>query len=114
MDDFKLEELRHQFNEKVNIVDFLNEFISPVSRMKDGYSYCCPLHGEKTPSFFAYPERNEFVCYGCRVRGKPADFIFEVKKQEAIMILEKYLEKSQQQKLDNSCIPKDKDELPIF
>lgn len=32
---------------------------------------CCPMHGEKTPSFFIYPD-NTWYCYGC---GKGGDVI---------------------------------------
>lgn len=29
----------------------------------------CPLHKEKTPSFFIYLKNNSFYCYGCQVGG---------------------------------------------
>lgn len=30
---------------------------------------CCPLHGEKTPSFKVYPGDDGFYCFGCGVGG---------------------------------------------
>ncbi len=35
----------------------------------------CPLHNERTPSFFVYPESNSFYCYGCGVGGNVINLI---------------------------------------
>lgn len=35
----------------------------------------CPLHQEKTPSFFVYPESNSFYCYGCNQGGNVINFV---------------------------------------
>lgn len=38
----------------------------------------CPFHAggnERTPSFWVYIETNSFHCFGCKVSGKPVDFI---------------------------------------
>lgn len=35
----------------------------------------CPLHNEKSPSFFVYPESNSFYCYGCGVGGNVINLI---------------------------------------
>ncbi len=29
----------------------------------------CPLHNERTPSFYVYPESNSFYCFGCNQGG---------------------------------------------
>ena len=35
----------------------------------------CPLHAEKTPSFYVYPEQNRFYCYGCQAKGDLIDYV---------------------------------------
>ncbi|MBZ0157389.1 MAG: hypothetical protein K8I29_14420 [Alphaproteobacteria bacterium] len=36
---------------------------------------CCPLHGERTPSFKIDPERQQFYCFGCNNGGDVISFI---------------------------------------
>ena len=40
----------------------------------------CPLHSEKTPSFFLNEETQTCVCYGCGFRGDVIDFIMLLHK----------------------------------
>ncbi len=35
----------------------------------------CPLHQEKTPSFYIRPERNTFHCFGCNKSGSAIDLV---------------------------------------
>ena len=37
----------------------------------------CPLHNEKTPSFYIYHD-NRFYCYGCQKNGDVIDFVREL------------------------------------
>lgn len=39
------------------------------------YSGCCPLHGEKTPSFNVNPTKNMFKCFGCGAGGDAIAFV---------------------------------------
>lgn len=55
---------------------------SGVKLDKDGNEFraCCPFHGEKTPSFTAYPDPRKgwkFHCFGCGVHGDVIDFVRE-------------------------------------
>ncbi|MFO0752974.1 MAG: CHC2 zinc finger domain-containing protein [Thermodesulfovibrionales bacterium] len=43
-------------------------------RGKDFWA-CCPLHGEKTPSFKVDPDRQTFYCFGCHEHGDVISFI---------------------------------------
>ena len=45
------------------------------------YAGLCPFHNEKTPSFFIYPETQNFYCFGCGVGG---DVITFIKKIESL------------------------------
>lgn len=38
----------------------------------------CPFHGEKTPSFFVYPETQSFYCFGCGAGGDVITFIKKI------------------------------------
>ena len=38
---------------------------------------CCPLHGEKTGSFKAYPGNRGFACFGCGSHGSVIDFVIQ-------------------------------------
>lgn len=35
----------------------------------------CPFHQEKTPSFFVYPDKGRFRCYGCGQSGNAIDWV---------------------------------------
>jgi len=36
---------------------------------------CCPLHGEKTPSFMVFKKNNSFRCFGCGAGGDAIQFV---------------------------------------
>lgn len=46
----------------------------PFNKSIKRYSYICPLHDEKTPSFVLYRQQNKFHCFGCGKRGDAIDF----------------------------------------
>ena len=44
---------------------------------------CCPFHGEKTPSFFVFTDKNSAHCFGCQKHFQNAiDYVMEVEKLE--------------------------------
>lgn len=55
------------------------------------YSACCPIHQEKTPSFYVSEEKNKWNCYGeCKSNGDIIDFVCKyrnLEKSEAINYL---------------------------
>ena len=60
------------------IKDDIEDVISHYTELKrEGTRLkgCCPLHGEKTPSFFVTPARGMFKCFGCGKGGDAISFI---------------------------------------
>ena len=47
----------------------------PVRRNSGKLVTSCPLHKEKTPSFFIYPDNNSFYCFGCLAGGDSINFV---------------------------------------
>lgn len=50
----------------------------------------CPLHDEKTPSFYIYTETNRFCCFGCQEKGdviKLSMALYGVGFRDAVMML---------------------------
>gem|GEM_PF-1867820 len=61
----------------------LKEFIENETNLKfdRNNKICCPLHGEKTPSFTVkkYADKYRFYCYGCGRHGDIIDYVKEYK-----------------------------------
>src|ERR1043165_5645384 len=69
--DAKIDEIRAR-------IDFVALVQRPgVELKKSGRSLkgCCPFHGEKTPSFYVYPEDKQFHCFGCQAHGDVFTFV---------------------------------------
>lgn len=50
----------------------------------------CPFHGEKSPSFFLYPENDSFYCFGCNAGGDTITFMRRIENldyMEAVRML---------------------------
>jgi DNA primase len=78
-----------EIKEKVSIVDIVSRYVtlSPGGRNLRG---CCPLHGEKTPSFYVSPDDGYWKCFGCGKGGDVIKFIEEIEKvsfKEALAFL---------------------------
>jgi len=68
--EHKIEEVR----ERVDLVALVSRH---VDLKKSGRSFTgrCPVHQEKTPSFFVSPERGTFKCFGCQEGGDAITFV---------------------------------------
>ncbi|KAJ1452713.1 hypothetical protein M885DRAFT_526054 [Pelagophyceae sp. CCMP2097] len=53
----------------IDIVDFAEDHGVFFSSRGDAFWACCPLHGERTPSFKVDAERAYFYCFGCNENG---------------------------------------------
>ncbi|HUW07844.1 MAG TPA: DNA primase [Williamwhitmania sp.] len=66
-----------------------------VTLKKKGASLeaCCPIHGEKTPSFKVHVGKNIFKCFGCQAGGGPVSFVMQVDKVEWIEAIKRIADK---------------------
>ena len=61
---------------KEDIYDVLSHYID-LKPNGNKYKGCCPLHGEKTPSFYVTPHMGIYKCFGCGKSGDTIQFIME-------------------------------------
>ncbi len=75
-----------KIKERLPIVDVIGSYIDVV---KSGTSLKakCPFHNEKTPSFFISPERGNYYCFGCGVKGDIFTFVQEFEGVDFITAL---------------------------
>ncbi len=71
------------------IVPIVSEYLDlrPSGRL---YSGLCPFHGERTPSFYVYPESNSYYCFGCGKGGSVLGFVRDIENldfEEAVRML---------------------------
>ena len=57
----------------------------PLRRSGRSYKGLCPFHGEKTPSFYVFPETGTWKCFGC---GEGGDVFTFVQKRENLEFVE--------------------------
>lgn len=75
--------------EKVSIVDIISRYVVLTAGGKN-LKGNCPLHGEKTPSFYVSPSEGYWKCFGCGKGGDVVTFIQEIEKvsfREALVYL---------------------------
>jgi DNA primase len=72
-----------------DVVELIGQTVKLKRRGKD-YVGLCPFHQEKTPSFHVKPDKQFFICYGCKSAGNAIDFVIKrdrVDFVEALRIL---------------------------
>lgn len=65
---------QQKFNEKIRIakrypIEDLARNYMDLRKNKTNFIALCPIHKEKTPSFYIYPESNRYYCFGCQAKG---------------------------------------------
>ncbi len=70
-----LDELMH----KNDIVSVVSEYVELKPKGRKLWA-CCPLHGEKTPSFSVSPDKQLFYCFGCHAGGTVIQFVMDVER----------------------------------
>lgn len=67
--------LIEQIKDSVNIVDIARERIKDAKEHGGNITCCCPIHPEKTPSFFISESRQTFKCFGCGEGGDVIELV---------------------------------------
>lgn len=73
------------------IENIIGQFVE-LKRAGASLRACCPLHGEKTPSFYVTPAKNMFKCFGCGAGGDAIKFVMlheNIPFQEAVRAIAK-------------------------
>jgi DNA primase len=78
-----------QIKERVSILDLVGQRVK-LTKSGRNFKGLCPFHAEKTPSFYVFPEREGWHCFGCGLGGDVFSFVMRsenVEFAEALRIL---------------------------
>jgi DNA primase len=75
-----IERIKH----KLDIVEEIGAVV-PLKKSGKAYKGLCPFHGERTPSFYVFPETGTWRCFGCNEGG---DLFTFIEKQQGIAFRE--------------------------
>ena len=67
-----------QIKDKIDIVEFIRQYVPNLKRAGKTYKACCPFHKEKTPSFTCSSEKGFFYCFGCQEGGDIFAFLMKM------------------------------------
>lgn len=75
--------------ERLDIVEFIRQYVPDLKRAGKTYKACCPFHKEKTPSFTCNSEKGLFYCFGCQEGGDIIAFLMKIENLSFNEALEK-------------------------
>lgn len=81
-----------QIKDKLDIVEFIRQYVPDLKRAGKTYKACCPFHKEKTPSFTCSSEKGLFYCFGCQEGGDIFAFLMKMENLSFNEALEKLAE----------------------
>ena len=75
--------LSDAIKERLDIVDVVSGYLPSLKKAGRYYKAQCPFHGERTPSFVVFPERQSWRCFGaCSRGGDVLSFVMGIAKLE--------------------------------
>ena len=69
-----------RIKQKLDIVEEIGAVV-PLKKSGKAFKGLCPFHGERTPSFYVFPETGTWRCFGCNEGG---DLFTFVEKQQGL------------------------------
>ncbi|MFA6526467.1 MAG: DNA primase, partial [Candidatus Buchananbacteria bacterium] len=71
-----------EIKDKIDIADFVGEYLRLVPAGTGIFKAACPFHNEKTPSMIVSPARQSFHCFGCGAGGDVFEFLMKIENIE--------------------------------
>ena len=79
---------------QTDIASVIGDYTVLKSRGPNEFCGCCPLHGEKTPSFLVDTDKKFYHCFGCHAFGDVIKFVMEMEKLSYVEAIESLAKKS--------------------
>ncbi len=72
------ENLAEKIKQRLDIVEFVRQYVPHLKKAGKTWKACCPFHKEKTPSFTVSSEKGLYYCFGCQSGGDIFDFMMKI------------------------------------
>ncbi len=72
------ENLAEKIKQRIDIVEFVRQYVPHLKKAGKTWKSCCPFHKEKTPSFTVDGEKGLYYCFGCQEGGDVFDFLMKI------------------------------------